>query len=143
MIKFSSEKVKLLHQLMAQATGGSVGVRDEGLLDSAIEGAFATFDGVELYPLKEEKAAPQKIRGFELDALTTERTIALKKQKRRFGNPKRRFCFLCHTHPIRKSLLHVEAEAHTIVILADFTHGLYRLVTAECSDGLEHGEQFL
>ena len=42
---------------MAQATGGSVGVRDEGLLDSAIEGAFATFDGVELYPSKEEKAA--------------------------------------------------------------------------------------
>ena len=57
MIKFSSEKVKLLHQLMAQATGGSVGVRDEGLLDSAIEGAFATFDGIELYPSKEEKAA--------------------------------------------------------------------------------------
>ena len=42
---------------MAEATGGSVGVRDEGLLDSAIEGAFATFDGVELYPSKEEKAA--------------------------------------------------------------------------------------
>jgi len=57
MIKFNSEKVKLLHQLMAEATGGSVGVRDEGLLDSAIEGAFATFDGVELYPSKEEKAA--------------------------------------------------------------------------------------
>ena len=31
MIKFSKEKVKLLHQLMAEATGGSVGVRDEGL----------------------------------------------------------------------------------------------------------------
>ena len=57
MIKFSSEKVKLLHQLMAEATGGSVGVRDEGLLDSAIEGAFATFDEIELYPSKEEKAA--------------------------------------------------------------------------------------
>ncbi|MBR0456820.1 MAG: type II toxin-antitoxin system death-on-curing family toxin [Firmicutes bacterium] len=57
MIRFSGEKVKLLHQLMAEATGGSVGVRDEGLLDSAIEGAFATFDGVELYPSKEEKAA--------------------------------------------------------------------------------------
>lgn len=57
MIRFSREKVKLLHQLMAEATGGSVGVRDEGLLDSAIEGAFATFDGVELYPSKEEKAA--------------------------------------------------------------------------------------
>ena len=57
MIKFSSDKVKQLHQLMAEATGGSVGVRDEGLLDSAIEGAFVTFDGVELYPSKEEKAA--------------------------------------------------------------------------------------
>lgn len=57
MIKFSKEKVKLLHQLMAEATGGSVGLRDEGLLDSALESAFATFDGVELYPSKEEKAA--------------------------------------------------------------------------------------
>ena len=57
MTKISSEKIKLLHQLMAEATGGSIGVRDEGLLDSAVEGAFATFDGVELYPSKEEKAA--------------------------------------------------------------------------------------
>ena len=57
MIKFSREKVKLLHQLMAEATGGSVGVRDERLLDSAIENAFATFGGDELYSSKEEKAA--------------------------------------------------------------------------------------
>lgn len=57
MIMINGEKVKLLHQLMAEATGGSVGVRDEGLLDSAIEGAFATYDGVELFPSKEEKAA--------------------------------------------------------------------------------------
>ena len=57
MIRFNNEKVKLLHQWMAEATGGSVGVRDEGLLDSAIEGAFATFGGAELYPSTEEKAA--------------------------------------------------------------------------------------
>ena len=57
MIKFSNEKVKLLHQLMAEATGGSVGVRDEGLLNSAIESAYVTFDGTDLYPTKEEKAA--------------------------------------------------------------------------------------
>ena len=57
MIRFSKEKVLLLHQLMAEATGGSIGVRDEELLDSALENAFATFDGVELYPSKEEKAA--------------------------------------------------------------------------------------
>ena len=57
MMKFDKDKVKLLHQLMAQATGGSVGVRDEGLLDSALESAYATFGGEELFPSKEEKAA--------------------------------------------------------------------------------------
>ena len=57
MIRFSIEKVKLLHQLMAEETGGSVGIRDEGLLDSAIEGIYQTFDGKELYPTKEEKGA--------------------------------------------------------------------------------------
>lgn len=40
MIKFSKDKVLLLHQLMAEATGGSVGVRDEALLESALENAF-------------------------------------------------------------------------------------------------------
>ena len=57
MIKFSKEKVLLLHQIMAEATGGDVGVRDEALLESAIENIYATFDGAELYPSKEEKAA--------------------------------------------------------------------------------------
>lgn len=57
MIKFSKDKVLLLHQLMAEATGGSIGVRDEALLESALENAFATFGGQELYPSKEEKGA--------------------------------------------------------------------------------------
>ena len=57
MIKFSKEKVLLLHQIMAEATGGSVGVRDEGLLDSALEGAFAGFGDREFYTTKEEKGA--------------------------------------------------------------------------------------
>jgi len=57
MIKFSQEKVLLLHQLMAQATGGSIGVRDVALLDSALESIFQTFGGEELYPTKEEKGA--------------------------------------------------------------------------------------
>lgn len=57
MIKFSKEKVLLLHKLLAEATGGSVGVRDEGLLDSALEGAFAGFGDTEFYPTKEEKGA--------------------------------------------------------------------------------------
>ena len=57
MIKFSKEKILLLHQIMGEATGGSVGVRDEGLLESAIESAFSSFDGKDLYPTKEEKGA--------------------------------------------------------------------------------------
>ncbi len=57
MIKFSKEKVLLLHQLIAQETGGSIGVRDEGLLGSALENAFSGFGGEEFYPTKEEKGA--------------------------------------------------------------------------------------
>ena len=57
MIKFSREKVLLLHQLLAEATGGSVGVRYQGLLDSALEGAFAGFGDQEFCPTKEEKGA--------------------------------------------------------------------------------------
>ena len=57
MIKFSKDKVLLLHQLIAQETGGGIGIRDEGLLESALESAFASFDGNELYPTKEEKGA--------------------------------------------------------------------------------------
>ena len=57
MIKFSKEKVLLLHQLIAQETGGSIGVRDEGLLESALEVAFSSFGGQEFYPTKAEKGA--------------------------------------------------------------------------------------
>ena len=57
MIKFSKEKILLLHRIIAEATGGSMGVRDEGLLESALEAAYASFDGQEFYPTKEEKGA--------------------------------------------------------------------------------------
>ena len=57
MIKFSKEKVLLLHKLITEETGGDPDVRDLALLDSALESAFQTFDGKELYPTKEEKAA--------------------------------------------------------------------------------------
>lgn len=57
MIKFSKDKVLLLHKLIAQETGGSIGVRDEGLLESALEAAFSGFGEQEFYPTKEEKGA--------------------------------------------------------------------------------------
>ena len=57
MIKFTQEKVLLLHKLITEETGGDPNVRDIALLNSALESAFATFDGKELYPTKQEKGA--------------------------------------------------------------------------------------
>ena len=57
MIKFSREKVLLLHHMITAETGGDPNVRDLGLLESALEAVFATFDGQELFPTKEEKGA--------------------------------------------------------------------------------------
>ena len=57
MIKFSKDKVLLLHKLIAEETGGSDGIRDEALLESALENAFSGFGGQEFYQSKEEKGA--------------------------------------------------------------------------------------
>lgn len=57
MIQFSKEKVLLPHKLITEETGGSIGIRDEGLLESALETAFSGFGGREFYPTKEEKGA--------------------------------------------------------------------------------------
>lgn len=57
MIKFSKEKVLLLHKFIAEETGGAIGVRDEALLESALEAVFVGFGGKEFYPTKEEKGA--------------------------------------------------------------------------------------
>ncbi len=57
MIKLSEEKVLLLHKLITEETGGDPNIRDENLLNSALAAAFATFDGKELYPTRQEKGA--------------------------------------------------------------------------------------
>ena len=57
MIRFGKEKVLLLHRILIEQTGGEDGVRDMGLLESALAACDATFDGKELFPGKEEKAA--------------------------------------------------------------------------------------
>lgn len=62
-MRFSKEKVLLLHQLIAQETGGEVGLRDQALLDAALSAAFAGLADREFYPTKEEKAAKL---GFDL-----------------------------------------------------------------------------
>ena len=57
MVKISEEKVLSLHEMLTRETGGSAALRDASLLQSALASAFATFDGKELYPTVEEKAA--------------------------------------------------------------------------------------
>jgi death-on-curing protein len=51
------EEVYLLHERVIQLTGGSSGLRDPGLLESAVARPQASFDGEELYPDLWTKAA--------------------------------------------------------------------------------------
>ncbi len=57
MIQLQKDTVLLLHTLLCEKTGGSDGIRDSALLESALSAAFQTFGGEELYPTLEEKAA--------------------------------------------------------------------------------------
>ena len=57
MIKFDQDKVLLLQQLIIESSGGTASIRDFNLLDSALNTAFQTYNGKELYPSKEEKGA--------------------------------------------------------------------------------------
>lgn len=53
----TKQQILLLHSQLIKSFGGSDLIRDEGLLDSAINTPFQTFDGVELYPSLLHKAA--------------------------------------------------------------------------------------
>ena len=57
MIKLTKEQVVSIHSSLIKASGGTDGVRDDGLLESALESPFQTFDGNDLYPSIIQKAA--------------------------------------------------------------------------------------
>lgn len=57
MIILSKEQVLKIHTRLIQATGGSDGIRDEGMLDLALNNPFQSFGGKELYPSIQAKAA--------------------------------------------------------------------------------------
>jgi death-on-curing protein len=57
MKKITKEQVIVMHSELINKTGGTDGIRDEGLLDSAIKGPFQFFGSKELYPSIQEKAA--------------------------------------------------------------------------------------
>lgn len=51
------DEIKYLHTKLTAKTGGSDGVRDMGLLESAVFSAKMSFADSEVYPTAEEKAA--------------------------------------------------------------------------------------
>ena len=53
----AKEQILLMHARLIEEFGGSDGIRDEGLLDSALNAPFQSFEGSELYPSIVEKAA--------------------------------------------------------------------------------------
>ena len=57
MIRLTKDQVISMHRAMISATGGSNGIRDEGLLESALEAPFQTFGGTDIYPTLLQKAA--------------------------------------------------------------------------------------
>ena len=57
MIILSKSQVQLLHTQLIEQTGGIDGIRDDGLLDSALCAPFQSFDGIDAFPSIQQKAA--------------------------------------------------------------------------------------
>jgi death-on-curing protein len=53
----SKDQVLMLHDQLIAQTGGRGGIRDDGLLDSALNAPFQSFETAELYPSIQQKAA--------------------------------------------------------------------------------------
>ena len=57
MKRLSKEQILMLHSQLIEEYGGSDGVRDYNLFNSALENPFQSFGGEELYPTLQAKAA--------------------------------------------------------------------------------------
>lgn len=57
MIQLTTNQIKKIHSSLIAATGGSDGVRDAGMLESAAAAPFQTFGGESIYPDLLQKAA--------------------------------------------------------------------------------------
>lgn len=53
----NKRQILMLHQHLVDETGGSPGLRDEGLLDSALNAPFQVFGDTSAYPSLQQKAA--------------------------------------------------------------------------------------
>lgn len=57
MRRLSKRQVLLLHEQLLSQSGGLQGVRDKGLLESALEAPFQAFGDTDAYPSLQQKAA--------------------------------------------------------------------------------------
>ena len=57
MIKISKEQILILHSQLISETGGLDGIRDDGLLESALNAPFQSFNGTDAFPSIPQKAA--------------------------------------------------------------------------------------
>lgn len=57
MTTLSKRQIILLHQQLINEIGGSPGLRDEGLLESALAAPFQSFGGIDVYPSLQQRAA--------------------------------------------------------------------------------------
>ena len=57
MIVLSKNQIIKLHSQLIQETGGTDGIRDEGLLESVLAEPFQSFSGTDIYPSLQQKAA--------------------------------------------------------------------------------------
>ena len=57
MIVLSKQQILLLHSQLISETGGSDGLRDVGLLESAINSPFQQFGNEDLYPTIQQKVS--------------------------------------------------------------------------------------
>lgn len=57
MIVLSKEQVIALHTQLIAETGGLDGIRDDSLLESALNAPFQSFDGIDVFPSIQQKAA--------------------------------------------------------------------------------------
>ena len=51
------EQVVILHKQIIEQSGGSIGIRDKGILESALAQPYMSYGGQELYPTLIEKVA--------------------------------------------------------------------------------------
>ncbi len=57
MVYFSIDDIIVLHSKLIEDFGGTDGIRDRGMLESAVNTLLQTFDGSDLYPFETEKLA--------------------------------------------------------------------------------------